>query len=414
MSTMKPLSLRVNFSWTLLSNILYGLYQWIMVAIVAKTAGPESVGQLALGLAIVTPVQMLFNLQLRALQASDASESHPFRHYLTLRVVSTALSVVVVILISFIWPLSREGQLAVWGILSIKALESLSDVVYGAFQHAERMDVSSRARMLESVGGVTCFSIVLLTGHSLFLALLSVAMSSVAIMALYTYPRLTVLKGGNSSELSLSCDIAALRALLMIALPLGITMGLLNLNAAMPRLALGYFDSEYEVGIFSAFMQLVVSGTIVVGALGQAVTPVLARYVVRAEFRKFKSLLTKLIGGAFGIGLLAALSAFLVGAPIVGWLYTPEFSEYRMALTMLALSSGLTFAASFQGYALTAARIIAPQVWMFVGVAVVTAISLATLVPIFGIEGATLSVLIGASAQFMLSSALLQWKLLNR
>lgn len=405
-----PLSMRKNFSWTLLSNALYGLYQWVLVAVIARLAGPETVGQFALGLAIVTPVQMFFNLQLRALQASDAAQRHPFAHYLTLRLYTIGASAAVAGILSILWPLSTAGQRAVWGVLAIKAVESVSDVVYGAFQQAERMDISSRARMLESSGGVTVFTLVLWASGYLWLALASIAVVLVAVLAFYTYPRLTALQRKEKYFLGLIHDRVALRELFLSALPLGITMGLLNLNAVLPRLALGFFESEFEVGIFAGFTQLVISGTIVVGALGQAVTPVLARYAAHSNFPDFRALLHKLVVACLGIGIVATAGAYLVGDSVVGWIYTSEYSAYHGALVILAASSGFTFAASMQGYALTAARIIAPQVWLFVAVAIVTSLSLVVLVPLLGISGAAWAVFFGALTQLLLSRALLRWR----
>src|SRR3954466_10204757 len=83
------LSLRTNFSWTFIGNVVYAGCQWGMLMVLAKRGNPQLVGEYALGLAVTAPVIMLSNLQLRAVLATDANEEHPFSAYLWLRLFTT-------------------------------------------------------------------------------------------------------------------------------------------------------------------------------------------------------------------------------------------------------------------------------------------------------------------------------------
>ena len=80
-----------------MGNVVYGGCQWGILIVLAKLGSPEMVGQFSLGLAVVAPVIMLANLQLRAVQATDAKGEYLFGHYLGLRLITTALAVVVVV-----------------------------------------------------------------------------------------------------------------------------------------------------------------------------------------------------------------------------------------------------------------------------------------------------------------------------
>src|SRR6516165_2263483 len=84
--------LRINLLWTLAGNVIYAASQWGMLILLAKLSGPETVGQFALGLAITAPVFMLTNLQLRAVQATDARRDFLAGDYLALRLITTAVA----------------------------------------------------------------------------------------------------------------------------------------------------------------------------------------------------------------------------------------------------------------------------------------------------------------------------------
>src|SRR5947209_14419504 len=90
------LSLRANFSWTFIGNIVYAGCQWAMLVVLAKLGSPELVGRFALGFAVTAPVVMLTNLQLRGVQATDARQEHRFGEYLALRLVAAPLSLAIV------------------------------------------------------------------------------------------------------------------------------------------------------------------------------------------------------------------------------------------------------------------------------------------------------------------------------
>ena len=65
-------SLRVNFYWTLAGHVVAAGCKWLELTLLAKAGTRDMVGQFAYALALTAPVVMLTNLQLRAVQATDA------------------------------------------------------------------------------------------------------------------------------------------------------------------------------------------------------------------------------------------------------------------------------------------------------------------------------------------------------
>src|SRR3984957_291041 len=59
-------SLRWNFSWTFVGNIIYSACQWAILVVLAKIGNAEMVGQYGLAMAVATPILALSSLQLRA------------------------------------------------------------------------------------------------------------------------------------------------------------------------------------------------------------------------------------------------------------------------------------------------------------------------------------------------------------
>ena len=399
----KSKGLKSNFFWNLTSNVVYGLYQWLLVAVIAKLAGPSSVGEYSLAAAVIVPVQMFFNMQLRAIQASDAADEFRLQDYVRWRYLTTVSAALVIGIISISGVLPLQVSIALGGMIAVKGAESIADVLYGAFQRAERMDISSRARIYESVLAAIAFTAIFWSTHNLLLALLVMSASLVVVLLFFTVPRLKVIDVRVHELFPGRIRRHTAENLLKLSIPLGVTMAIISANAALPRLALGRFESEFEVGIYAGLAQLIVAGTMVVGAAGQAVTPRLARHAVVRDYRKFNLLLRQLVLAAFSLGVVGVLLSAILGGTVLKLLYTEEYGAYTQELTVLALSAAFTFAASFQGYALTALRVISQQVAMVLVVTGVTLIGLIVTVPVWGLMGACLSVLLGSLTQFLFS-----------
>ena len=92
----RALTLRDNFSWTFVGNVVYAASQWGILTVLAKLGSPEMVGQFALGLAIAAPVVMFTNLQLRGVLATDARDEYRFGDYLALRLCATLLAMLTI------------------------------------------------------------------------------------------------------------------------------------------------------------------------------------------------------------------------------------------------------------------------------------------------------------------------------
>ena len=302
----RPLSLRSNFSWTFAGNVVYAGCQWGMLMVLAKLGSPERVGQFALGLAVTAPVIMFTNLQLRAIQATDARREYRFGHYLALRLATTALALLVIAGIACGYRL--ETALVILAVGLAKAFESLSDVVYGLLQAHERMDRIALSMMIKGPLSLVALGMVVYLTASI--AWGALALAGVWGLLLIAYDIPNGIRLLDQGEPSAPCwDLPALARLAWLALPLGIVMMLISLNANIPRYFIEHYWGERELGIFAALAYLMVAGNTVVGALGQSASPRLARYYAEGNGRAFRRLLVKLVGLGAGMGLVGLLVA---------------------------------------------------------------------------------------------------------
>jgi O-antigen/teichoic acid export membrane protein len=407
-----PLSLRANFTWTFVGNVVYSACQWGMLALLAKLGSAEMVGQFSLGLAVTAPVIMLTNLQLRTVQATDAQGEYPFDSYLGLRLVMTALALVVIVGVVLVSGYRVETAWVVLVIGLSKAIEAISDVFYGLCQKHERMDRVAGSLMIRGPLSLAMLGIgVYLTGSALWgtaglvaafvLVLVGYDIrSGVQILRTASQPGGTSFGGGGwRVELRRRWKWGTLARLAWLALPLGVVMMLISLNTNIPGYFIERYLGERELGIFSAMAYLMVAGNQVVVALGSSASPRLAKHYAQEDVTAFRTLLLKLVGIGALLGLAGMLISSVAGREILTILYRAEYAEYPRVFLWLMGAAAIRYVTSFLGYGMTAARYFQAQMPLFAIVAGFTAMVCLWLIPSHGLRGAAMTLVISAVVQ---------------
>jgi O-antigen/teichoic acid export membrane protein len=188
-------------------------------------------------------------------------------------------------------------------------------------------------------------------------------------------------------------------------------MLLVALNGAVPRYFIAGHLGSRELGVFAALSAVALTGTILVGAIGQALSPRLAARYAVGDRQGFLHLLQKFMLVAAGLGGCGLLVLIVSGRTILSVLYSPEYADAANVMVIAMCASALGFVASTLGYGMNAARRFSEQVPLFALVVLTTTAAAALLVPRFGIAGAAWAAVIGATAQICGSVVVLFWSL---
>jgi O-antigen/teichoic acid export membrane protein len=410
-SSVRSLSLKANVGWTLWGNLVNALAQWGVLVSLAKLGDPSMVGQYALALAIVSPVVLFSNLQLRSVQTTDVTGQFAFADYFGLRLITLlgACAVLVVILAGAGY--KRETALVVVGVGLGKCIDGISDIYYGLLQRYERMDYISWSLLLRSPLSLSALAIaVFATGHVYWGAM---AQALVSLLVLYAYDvriadrLLRSMPSAAQTPLRPRWVLPNLSRIAVTASPLGIVILLISLQVNVPRYFIEHGWGERGLGIFSALAYVSMAGNIVTDAIGQSATPRLAKLYASRDAWRFRKLLLVLLGiGAFG-GCAGMLVAWFAGTQVLSLLYRPEYAVHMDVFLILTASAGLAYIASFLGYGMTAARLFWSQLPISILSTLVTAVACFFLVPAHGLKGAAQAMLIVSIIRLVASAAVM-------
>jgi O-antigen/teichoic acid export membrane protein len=390
-----------------------------MVIALAKLGDSFMVGQFSLGLAITTPVIMFTNLQLRAVQATDAKRQHSFGEYLGLRVMTTLVALAVIAAIAGFGGYERETALVILAVALMKSVESLSDVFYGLFQLNDHLEQTGRSMMLRGFLSVIGLSAGLYLTKSLVwgIALLAGVWSAVLIcfdahrgrrfVASATRDRTAIAGNTRWRQVWPMFCLDRQWKLARLTLPLGIVMTLVSLNLNMPRYFIHARFGEYQLGIFSAMAYTTVVVATFADALGHATIPRMSRLYANGNLAGFRSSLLRLVAFGTAFGLAGFSVARFLGARLLKILFSAEYANQAEVFVWLVAAAGISCIASLLNYGITSARCFRIQVPMFLLVVGSNALACAWLVPSIGLRGAALAMVIASLVHLAATSGIL-------
>jgi O-antigen/teichoic acid export membrane protein len=392
-------SLRANFGWTFAGNVIYAFGQWGIVSVLAKFGNTTTVGQFALAVAVVSPVFMFSNLQLRSLQATDVRSEYSFTDYFILRLVSTLVGLLAVTGLIFGLPFDSTTKPIVELGALMKAIEGISDVVAGLLQLAEKLKRASISLIFRGLASFVIFGLVFYEWRSIVWAMISLIVGWSIVLCFYDLRWAISMIGGLGNLLKAKRQ--SLVRLFVASLPLGLVMMLISLNANIPRYVLEGYLGSGDLGIFASLAYLLVSINLVVNSLGQSASTRLSWMFAQSEVREFRVLVSKLVSIGAAIIVIGVPAALWLGRPLLSLLYRPEYGNHVDLLVLMVVAAGFNAMASFLGFGMTSARSFILQIPVMIVSTLIAGLGSVFLVPRYGLTGAALALLASAVVLFI-------------
>ncbi len=414
------LSLRSNFAWILTGNVVYASCQCGAIVALAKLGSSSMVGQFSLGLAIAAPVLMFTNLNLRAVQATDAQRTYSFGEYLRLRIAMTLAGLAVIAGIVLLGNYGRQTAMIILTVALAKGIETVSDVHYGLFQLNDRLDQSGRSMIIRGILSVAALSAGIYVTHNLLWGCAGMALVWLGALIFFDArqgrrfvagPQESGYPAGLTSLWRRVRRLARSWDLMRTALPLGIatTMAALNLN--MPRYFIHARLGDRELGIYSAMAYATVPMILVSDSLGHSVVPRLARFYAGARLAEYRALLLKMLAVGACLGIVGLAGAQLLGARLLSLFFGNEYAAHSKTFVVLILAASIYCVACMFTCAITSARRFMIQPPLYVLVAASNAAVCAIWVPAAGLSGGATAMVVAATVHLLLGAAVVGYLL---
>ncbi len=351
LSVFRKGGLKANVLSMFISNLSYAFFSWAQLSLVSKFTNGQILGEYTLAIAIITPLYLFSNMQLRSLIITDHKNEFEFYDYFNFRVISNFLLILATIIIVFF--IKSETPWIIILFALIKIIESNSEIINSFFQKKEQMHYVSFSVLFKSFFGFLGMLIGLWWFKDIVKGLL---LSLIFNFLIYLfYDRRIALKN-KIYTVKKKFDGNQLKAILKIAIPLGIVSGIISLNGNISKFFVEKMLGTEIQGIYSSISYLIILGTFVCNAVGASFAPRLSKYYLEKDIKAFKRLQNKFLYFNILLGILAWFITYLFGQELLLFFFNAKIASYSNLLNWVMIVGLFNYILTALGYTLTSIR----------------------------------------------------------
>lgn len=390
--------------WNIIANFCFAICTWLMSWILSKYYGEGNYGVtgiLALAMSYGNVFFVFSSYGLRTFQVSDIKEKYTDEEYVSLRIFTIIVSMILCIVVSIMLRYSTFTFLCINVFVAYQSVRAYVDVLYGILQKKDYLDCASKSLCLRSIAGLVAFILGIFLFNNLLVAILFLLFFNIIFTGLYDVPLIrNVYVNAIFPRYIMS---RRLFQLLREGIPMMLYAVLNPLTLSLPRIILEKYAGEGLLGIFSlVFSPTVVIYTFATGIL-MPFLPKQAKYYYQHDYKKLiKSFLipSSLI---MLVGICGIIFCYYFGDQIMGLIYDETIAEY---ITLLIEALGISIISSLlacTGSILTTTRKLYALLGFNVFGCVLTVGFSLIWIPNYNIYGTSFAMLTGMSIQLFVT-----------
>ncbi len=396
-------SLKTNALSSIAGNIIQNFAQFLLFLLVVRLGDSKAPGLFALSYAICAPIFMFFEFRLHFVQLSDATNKNTLAEYFFLRLLGcfAGLFVVIFLITCFTFP---PG--AIWPILFIaltKVFESLGEIYTSYAQKNHHTPILCLSKTLRGFLSLALFGGVLFFSQDLSLSCGMLALSSLVIFFLFDKKIPSFLKLNRKIQLNIeelnkktlsTISHKKIYALFYQCVPLGGVSFLASLSTNTPRYLIEHYLGLEALGAYSGASYIMIANVMFMTSIFQPFISIFANFYQNKEIGKFKKLLHTFLGGSFLYSVLFLSIFYFGGDLLIQLIYGKNLTMDKTFLMVLMLASCFNFVGLYLLYSLTSTGFFGLQLFFYIGDVILMFLCCLCLIPLYGLLGGAISMLI--------------------
>ncbi len=398
-------NIKKNMLWNAAGNLAYLFAQWLLTVFVTRLWGFYTAGVFSIALSVSATLSTLALFGIRHYQVSDTKRLYTDTAYVTLRAVTSLLSLLICPLTVLLMGYTGETLGATVLYMLFRLAECYSDVLHGISQSRGKLYLAGMGFAIKSV----CLLLGFFTGYLLFRSLLG----SLAVMALFSWASTLLYDLPMAKRTASFRLLAAPREALALGkntLSLFVYLFLYSAVSTVGKYLLELAYGEEVLGAYSSIFAPALLISAAATYLYNPFTPTFAALYAQGKKREFLSLCLKitLVLTAL-VALLLPLGHFL-GAWGLSLLFGDGIQAYAYMLLPILLTVYGTALFGFLCMLAVTLRAFLPLLGSCALCLCATALFSLLLLSHIGENGASL----GMTLAYLLSSAVLFGGILHR
>lgn len=336
---------RASYIWNMFGSLLNAFQSMFFLMVLTRVLGIEEAGIFTIAYADANLFLNLGKYGMRYFQVSDYKNEFSFQQYIKSRKVTTFFmgitSILYVIICGWVNSYSWHKSLIILWMCLWKMVDALEDVYHGDLQKNGRLDIAGKMLCVR-VTSMTIVWIILLVftknqvvataGATIFTFLIVFAMIY-SVKDFFSQPIEIEKKFFYQGDFEIV-------QLLKIGFPLFLSMFLAFYIGNAPKYAI---DSQLSDEIQACY-GFIAMPVFVIGLLNNFIfNPIVTKMTIlwnQGELQKFIKRTFKQIFIVAIITLICIMGAYILGIPVLSWLYHTDLTNYKKDLLLMLVGGG--------------------------------------------------------------------------
>lgn len=330
---------RDSLLWNMFGSMLVAFQSVIMLMILTRVLGLVDAGIFTIAFANANLFMNIGKYGMRNFQVSDVKKQFSFSEYKMSRVISVIAMIIVSVLYTWYVAMANsytieKAQIIIWMCL-FKVVDAVEDIYHGYYQQKNRLDIASKCLTLRMFITILVFGIGLVVLKNQLITLIFSTLVTTILFILFT--KWTI---SNFKKPLEKANMKNVYTLLKLCFPLFAGSFLAFYIGNAPKYAIDANLSD----TLQACYGFIAMPVFVIGLLNSFIfNPMLYKMTLLWNEGKTKKFVIQTIiqsGLVAVITLICIGGAYLLGIPVLSWLYNTDLAPYKTELLILLLGGG--------------------------------------------------------------------------
>lgn len=347
------------YFWNICGNVGNAINSVVLLLLVTRILGKTEGDIFSLAWAIGQLALIVGVFQARIYQATDVTELYKFKQYFTLRIISCSAMCLYSVLYVLIKGYSHYEMMIILLVCFTKVVDAFSDVYGGWYQQKERLDLAGKAMSFRILFSMIAFAIILFVSHNLLLSCVGMLIVSILCFFAYDYRYYLALKTIFRTRPDTTQSKWMLH-LISTCIPLFINGFLIITIFNAPKMAI---DDAMRTGLLEqgsqTYYNILFMPASVMNLIFIIFRPMITQMAIewnRNKYKRFLKIALNIFLYLTGISVVVILCGWLLGIPVLSFVYGVDLSAFRSCLVILIIGGGVNTFVNVLDNALTVIR----------------------------------------------------------
>lgn len=380
---------KYKYIWFTMGTACFALATLVMTIVISRLLGETQAGMFSVGLSIAQWLVTIAYFEIRTFQVTDVRNEYSFKYYLTLRILMCIITFLASIVYVVFNNYDIQKVIIILLVCLYKISDSIADTFEGEFQKEDRIDISGKSEFYRVFFSILVLVIAVAVSKNLILSLI--------IMNVVAYGMIVLLDisiAVKRVSVRMTGDMKRLWKLVKMCIPLAVSTFLstyiINSSKLSVDRVLGDEAQLYYTAVFMPNMVI----NLFSGIIFKPMQTAMAVNYYEKKYKNFWHIISKMILIITGFTFVCEVGAYILGIPVLSWLYGVNLKEYKLTLLLLLLCGGVNAINIIFYYVLAIMRKQKYMTILYIIVCLVSFLIMDTMTGRMGLMGASLGYLI--------------------